>query len=602
MQITALTASGYRNLEGTYGLPAPLAVVVGENNAGKSNLIDALRTVLEPDNPARGRAWLRPEDFSHDGTGTPLTDELELGVRLEGLDGQEQSRMLTCLAPEEGAGVAKLRMKARLGADHRVRVEWFGGNSEHADVERHAREAIRFVYLHPLRDAAADLRPGRDNKLVPLLAALTPENHEDREKVVKLVKDSNQQLDQVGTIVKARGYVDKRLLGMTGGGRFAQKSTLAFGDPVFLRIVGTLRAKIGELVALEMEQNGLGFNNLLYMAVLLAAISDGAPESDPGLRVMLIEEPEAHLHPQLQDLLMRFIEAEAGDHTQVIVTSHSPNFASSAKVDRLAVMARPPGGGSPVARLPSQFGLEVDQLAFLHRFLDVTKASLFFARGVILVEGIAEQLLLPQLARRLNKDLSPAGVSVINIGGVAFPPFSDLFGAGRLPCRLAVVSDSDPDLEAEEDAADALSPRASKLKARVAAEDNVEVFLSERTLEWDLARIAGNRALMVEALAPFKPKVAEKLPAELAKLDNDAAADLLYEKIGRLKGPFAQSLAEKLGHPDCHFEVPVYLGEALDWALGDAIFAKPGTDCDVANGDTEVSADGADGAQPNPTA
>ncbi|MDX6635449.1 MAG: putative ATP-dependent endonuclease of the family [Solirubrobacterales bacterium] len=575
MRITSLFAKGYRNLDGSYGLPAPLAVVVGENNAGKSNLIDALRTVLEPDNPARGRSWLGPDDFAHDGTGTPITDELELGVRLEQLDGQEQSRMLTCLAPEEGAGVAKLRMKARLGVDGRVRVEWFGGNSEHPDVERHAREAIRFVYLHPLRDAAADLRPGRDNKLVPLLAALTPNDHEDREKVVKLVEESNQRLDQVGKIVEARGQVDQRLQGMTGGKRFAQKSTLAFGDPVFLRIVGTLRAKIGELVALEMDQNGLGFNNLLYMAVLLAAIADGDTEEDPHLRVMLIEEPEAHLHPQLQDLLMRFIEKEAGKRTQVIVTSHSPNFASSAKVDRLTVMSRPVGGGAPVARLPARFGLESKQLAFLHRFLDVTKASLFFARGVILVEGIAEQLLLPQLAHRLGKDLPPAGVSVINIGGVAFPPFSDLFGPGRLPYRLAVVSDSDPEAEAEEDVADALSPRAAKLKARVADNNNVEVFLSEQTFEWDLAKIPGNRALMIKALSPFKPQVAKKLPDELADLEDDAAATLLYQKIGRLKGPFAQSLAELLADFQHEFEPPAYLSEGIDWALGDPIFAEP---------------------------
>jgi putative ATP-dependent endonuclease of OLD family len=592
MQITALKAKGYRNLDGTYGLPAPLAVVVGENNAGKSNLIDALRTILEPDNPARGRSWLGPDDFAHDGAGAPLTDELELAVRLEGLDGEEQSRMLTCLAPEDGTGVAKLRMKARLGVDDRVRVEWFGGNSEHADVERHAREAIRFVYLHPLRDAAADLRPGRDNKLIPLLAALTPNNHEDRDKVVKLVEESNKQLDQIGKIVEARGHVDKRLQRMTGGGRFAQKSTLAFGDPVFLRVVGTLRAKIGEIVALEMHQNGLGFNNLLYMAVLLAAIADGATEEDPHLRVMLIEEPEAHLHPQLQDLLMRFIEEEAGERTQVIVTSHSSNFASSARVDRLAVMSRPAGGGAPLVRLPGRFGLEPKQLAFLHRFLDVTKASLFFARGVILVEGIAEQLILPQIAHRSGKDLPPAGVSVINIGGVAFPPFSDLFGPGRLPYRLAVVSDSDPELEAEEDAVDVLSPRAAKLKARVIDNDNVEVFLSERTFEWDLAKIPGNRALMIEALAPFKPQVAKKLPAELTDLDDDAAADLFLEKIGRLKGPFAQSLAELLGDSKKKFEPPAYLREAIDWALEDAIFAEPSKD----NQETEAQ----DGDHTNP--
>ena len=79
MKITALTAEGYRNLNGTYGLPAPLAVIVGENNAGKSNVIDALRTIIEPDNPPRGRCWLGEQDFAHDGAGARLSDELTFG-------------------------------------------------------------------------------------------------------------------------------------------------------------------------------------------------------------------------------------------------------------------------------------------------------------------------------------------------------------------------------------------------------------------------------------------------------------------------------------------------------------------------------------------
>lgn len=579
MWITSVSAKGYRNLDGIYDLPAPLAVIVGENNAGKSNLVDALRIVLEPDNPPRGSCWLGEDDFNHGGLGSAQCDELELVVRLEGLDGAEQTRMLTCLALEEGEGVAKLRLKAKLRSDGRVRIEWFGGNSENAAVERHAREAVRFVYLHPLRDAAADLRPGRDNKLVALLAALTPENHEDRDKIEALVNTANDELGKVAAVAAARDRVHKRLQGMTGEGRFGQKSTLAFADPVFRRIVGTLRAKIGELVALEMDQNGLGFNNLLYMAVLLAAISDGPDEDDPYLRVMLVEEPEAHLHPQLQDLLMQFIESEssAGSGTQVIVTSHSPNFASSAQVERLAVMARPTGSVTPVARLPKAFGLSKDQLAYLRRFLDVTKASLFFARGVILVEGVAEQLLIPEIARRLSKPLAPAGVSVINVGGVAFPPFTDLFAPGNLPYRLAVVSDADPKAEPDEldGGDDALCARAEKLKQRLTGSKDAEAFFSHRTLEWDLARIPANRPLMIQALAPFKPKIAQRLPAELEGLDDNAAAKKVQDAIGKLKGLFAQALAEIVADHDNGFKAPQYLCDAIEWATHEPALAEP---------------------------
>lgn len=564
MQIRALRASGYRNLQGTVGLSAPLAVLVGENNAGKSNVIDGLRTVLEPEAGPRARCWLREEDFAHDGLGQRATDELELEVVLAGLTAAEQARMVTCLAPSAGAGVAKIRLKATMGQGGRVQTQWFGGDAEQADVERHARDAIRFIYLHPLRDAAADLRPGRDNKLIPFIKALAPEGHPDHDKIIDAGKLANQALGAIQAIIDARGHVTTRLAGMTGGGRFAQKSDLAFEDPRFDRIVGAMRAKIGELAALEMDQNGLGYNNLLYMSVLLAAIADAPPDEEPTLRVLLVEEPEVHLHPQLQDLLMRFLDTEAVGPTQAIVTTHSPTFASSARVERLTVLARAEGTGQPQARLPRDFRLGEKQLGYLRRFLDVTKASLFFARAVILVEGVGEQLLLPVIAERLGRPLAQNGVAVINIGGVAFPPFTDLFGPGKLPYRLAVVSDSDaqPAADELEGEAPALSPRAEALQGR--AGDNVLVVLAERTLEWDLAK-AGNDEVMLQALAEVKPVAGPRVAKGLEGKTAAERADAILGKVADVKGRYAQELAEQLANPFVPIEVPGYLREAVEW-------------------------------------
>lgn len=562
MKLTALKASGYRNLDGSYVLPAPLAVLVGENNAGKSNVIDALRTVLEAENEPGpgGRLW--PEDFAHDGRGASPKTELELEVQLADLSDAEQARMVTCLAPSLGPARARLRLHARLRPDHRVVVQWFGGDSAHPEVERHAREGVRFAYLHPLRDAAADLRPGRQNRLVDLLAALAPEGHPDRDKIFAEAENANDAMGKIPTVEAAKGKIAERLLAMTGAGRFHQQTDLAFADPRFERVVSALRARIGQFEALEMAENGLGFNNLLYMAVLLAAIAD-APD-DGALRVLLVEEPEAHLHPQLQDLLMCFLEDQAGGPTQVLVTSHSPNFASSARVERLVVLARAPGALNPVARAPRDFGLSEKQLGHLRRFLDVTKASLFFARAVVLVEGVSEQLLLPAIARRLGRSLVENGVSVIDIGGVAFPPFTDLFGPEKLPYRLAVISDADGQPSAADlaGAEESLSPRAEALAAR--AGDNIRVRLAPNTLEWALIA-AGNVEIALDALAAVKPRVAARLREEVGSLEPEAAAGPILEAIKDVKGRFAQELSELLADEKREFVVPDFLRESIEW-------------------------------------
>jgi len=563
MRLSALIAHDCRNLKGRIPLCDPLAVIVGENNAGKSNVIDALRLLLEPEAGPRGRRWVSEDDFRHDGRGTPMADTFEIEAELQGLSDDEQARMVTCLAPSLGGDAARLRMRAQLRSTGRVDVEWFGGDSDHPDVERWARDAVTFTYLHPLRDASADLRPGRDNRLVGLLATLAPEGHDDRASIEKIATVANEALDQVPAILSARDGVQIRLAGMTGGGPFVQQTNLVFADPRFDRIVAALRAMAGRLEPLELTQNGLGYNNLLYMSVLLAALAD---PGEAALRLLLVEEPEAHLHPQLQDLLMRFLEAESGNQTQVVVTSHSPNLASSAQVERVTVMTQPDAEEPVVARAPRDFGMGDKQIRHLRRFLDVTKAALLFARGVILVEGIAEQLLIPVIARRLERPLPRDGVAVINIGGVAFDPFIELFSPDRLPYRVAVVSDGDPPGKPEPEELEGgepkLSPVASALLTRTS--ENVRVSLADKTLEWDLAA-AGNRDVLLKALRPIKPRVSTALGRDHADSSPQEWADALLEKVKDVKGPFAQELADLLDDRINGLTVPSYLEDAIGW-------------------------------------
>ena len=561
MQLIKVTTSKFRNLDCEVNLPYPLAIVLGENNAGKSNLIDAIRILLAPRAGPRFRRWITSDDFAHDGRGIPVTDVFELEAIFGGLGENEQARMVTCLAPSLGDGFGRLRLRAHLRAAGKIDIAWYGGDSLQPEVEAWAREAVTHTYLHPLRDAAADLRPGRDNRLVDLLTALAPEGAPSRGEIEHAAVDANARLSATAAVIQAKDEVQRRVDAMIGR-LFGQQTGLAFSDPRFDRIVSALRALVGDLAALEMSENGLGFNNVLYMATLLAAIRNDA---EGGLHVLLVEEPEAHLHPQLQDLLMRYLEREGREGTQVIVTTHSPNFAAAAGVERMSVLARLPGERRIVARAPATFGLSQDALAHLRRFLDVTKASLLFARAVVLVEGVAEQLLLPAMAERLGLPLHDAGVTIVNVGGVSFAPFVALFGTDHLPYRCAVVSDGDPPAAPDEGELAEGDPllSATARGLRDSESENVHVFLSRRTLEWDLAA-AGNWDVLLDALRLLKPRVAARLEVEHRESEAEERADALLEAVRDIKGRFAQALTQRLAD-GAAITIPEYLEQAIQW-------------------------------------
>ena len=184
---------------------------------------------------------------------------------------------------------------------------------------------------------------------------------------------------------------------------------------------------------------------------------------------------------------------------QTIVTTHSPTVAAHVDPKTIHVLHRPP---EEPPRCVSIGACKLDdaELKQLRRMFDVTRASLLFARGVLLVEGISEALLMPVLGRRIGCKLEDAGVSVICVAGVEFTTLAKLFGPDKLRLPVAIVTDADraivhPDptamsWETAKPAADANGyvpgKRVTSLRQEV-ANTGVAVFASDVTLEHDLA-------------------------------------------------------------------------------------------------------------------
>jgi putative ATP-dependent endonuclease of OLD family len=183
---------------------------------------------------------------------------------------------------------------------------------------------------------------------------------------------------------------------------------------------------------------GLGTINRLFMATELIHLS----RTDySGLNLALIEELEAHLHPQAQMQVIEKLQMESGK--QLILTTHSPNLTSKVKLNNLIICNN--DNAYPMGNEYTK--LEKTDYKFLERFLDTTKANLFFAKGVILVEGWAEEILIPTLAKKLGYDLTVKQVSVVNIANTAFMRYVKIFQrekeSEKLGINVSVITDLD---------------------------------------------------------------------------------------------------------------------------------------------------------------
>jgi len=439
-----------------------LNILVGENDSGKTSVIDAIRYVLWTTSYEFIRLF--ESDFHINGTGRARS--LFIEATLVDLDPAQEAAVLEWLTHEEdGTRSLIIHLQARWvppKGNKRGRVEAFtctGRNGVGQEIGTAVRELIRATYLRPLRDAEAELRPGRQSRLSQILAAHRSIDGQEQNdfdltspatvpnNLVGLMAFAQHHLGNHQVIRDVQDDINNNYLEKFAFYDDALSSRIQITPDLGLQPI-LERFELGLLPAPGIDSNercvrGLGYNNALFMATELVLLRDGEE-----LALLLIEEPEAHLHPQLQERVQQLLErtSKAADDgsrpVQIVMTTHSPSLAAGADIASMTLVNR----AQLFSLAHGKTKLKKIDYDFLRRFIDATKANLFFARGVVIVEGPAEALLLPALASAAGCSFNEHGISCVNVGGVGLYHYARILqpsDGAAIPIPVVCITDRD---------------------------------------------------------------------------------------------------------------------------------------------------------------
>ena len=630
MHISKITIKNFRIFDEigiTVFFKKGVNAIIGENNCGKTAIIDAMRIAFSTV-PYKKDIYFNLSDFHIRNDGTRC-NEAFISVYFDEIL-PDFFELWDPENPSKGEFHIKYFIIRTPEGKEKIRYTIWGGPVEGNPVSADVFEAIQLVFLGALRDAETEMRPSRSSRLASLFSTAT-NTAEEKEEIINVLRKANSDILKKNSLIRVGNVINDNLSTIEQD-ILKQSIEIGLVEPQFDAIAGALRAwikprwiyfrndhsefqtlknsyskeewaknssedKTGayiDILALrqlkkdnptvttlldslslnsfELFQNGLGYNNILFMSTVLG---DMKTSTDTALfNLLLVEEPEAHLHPQLQELVHGFFDKNSNrDNFQVIYTSHSPTLVSRIGINKIALLYEQKHRINCLSL--SQSNIDEDDRDNLERYLDITKSQMLFAKGILFVEGISEALLLPIFAEYLHRPLDKYAVEIVNVDGVSFKPFANLLcyanNTNQVTIKASIITDDDrcankkdkesyiaKDIDYDTDDIDSI---VAKLKSTLASERfqsinalcqtaHVNIFGARKTFEYELASYPENIPYLLEAIIQSQPVAGKKLESVLTRLRTDeekAACLWLYvRERSKYKGEIAQILARRL--------------------------------------------------------